>query len=91
MNSENERKNSNESGLVRLKEQLPTDVAGTVVSKNRNLETLKFRMEVINPNGSKTIDALRQVELTIEPVMNKESKKSKETKFDSYVNNSNKL
>jgi hypothetical protein len=60
--------NSSDSGLIRLKESLPSDVAGKMITKNKNTETLKFRMEVINPNGSKTIDSLRQVELTIVPV-----------------------
>jgi hypothetical protein len=60
--------NSSDSGLIRLKESLPSDVAGKMITKNKNTETLKFRMEIINPNGSKTIDSLRQVELTIVPV-----------------------
>ncbi len=57
--------NSSDSGLIRLKESLPSDVAGKMITKNKNTETLKFRMEIINPNGSKTIDSHTKKSTTI--------------------------
>ena len=76
---ERKKSKSGDSGLVRIKEAMPSDVAGTIVDLAndlaRNHETLKFRMEVINPNGARVSDCLRQLELTVEPVdKNKKSK-----------------
>jgi hypothetical protein len=58
---------------ISLKEKMPSQVAEMIVDKRRlselpqSQETLKFRMEIINPNGSKVLDSLRQVVLTVQP------------------------
>ena len=65
--------NPKDTAKISLKEKLPTRVADMVVNKRKlsqlpeSQETLKFRMEIINPNGSKVLNSLRQVVLTVEP------------------------
>ena len=73
-----------ERAKISLKEKMPTQVAEMLVDKRRlselptSQETLKFRMEIINANGSKVLNSLREVVLTVEPASsaNSESRQS---------------
>lgn len=92
MSAQNERKRSIDSGIIKLKEKMPADVAGTLVDLAnelaRNHESMKFRFEVIDPTNE-----LKQVEIEVEPVdKSKRVKKSAihhSTKIDPSKNNSN--
>ena len=85
MASNDSKSTSRDGGQIKLKEKMPTDVAGTVVDLSnelaRNHESLTYRFEIINPNNGRA-SSLKQIEVLHEPVKSKMLHSSKIDKND---------